>query len=1051
MGRPGKGEPIANIVHSCQANIVKQGHTLLGARTIATIDYLKKKLHSRDVSSAQQMRKVGRGQVGHLLHARRASVHYARHHSSLQPPASPMLGRSSDDRQKLEHDVWEVYTLRHAVLHALESGQQVELCRAICDLRYVELKTSAEQTFELAKEFNAMYQLTVMGSRKASTRDLLSNLQTSLHQNLLPQESQAMSLDFYRFTIEFGRILKKRPHLTLQCAANWPADLAPTVQSKSELESPDRQGYIWLEACEKTPTLSPLLLTLHFDGGPVLAVDITSDGSRVAAGGGEGLFRIWDAVSGERLQVFHHLQTTDAKQGFNSVHNSVVFDLKFLDIDGNLVISAGGTDNEGFSVKIWDSWSAEVLVRIKDKDITQCRSVFPSLDGSVVATASTGDVKVWDASTGEEVQRMVHGEKEQVICVAYTPNNALIASGVFTAPRLYIWDAATGEQLRSLKHERESRVWAVAFSSCGTKLASVGKSVHLWDAVDGTLLMRFSKGETIRSVLFVGRSLVVGGHDGFVRMWDVEAETQELKLATIHTTGDVYCCSCTTTIGLDERPVVSKIASGGSDGALKIWTVDARQHQRLIQDADVRVQITSLDVSPDGTKFASGAFDGVVKVWSMNTAEELQCFVDTTLKHVEEVQFSPCGSKLACASGIGAAVIIIFDVKTGANLLRVDIGDVSGGLGGCLDFSPCGRRLMAGSTTGAHVCDASTGEEVLRLDTTTLCSTGGVSEMKMMARGHFSPCGSDIATVAGGDIIAIWCAGTGIRKKTWKQERTVTCMDVRYSTDGSQLVTCGQPGSIQIWNVATGEELSFIQRGYGKFPNGAVYPIDLCFSPCGTKVIAGGSDAMICTVKGNDLEQIVPLNSRHSSSWRTCLSSDGSTVIMASRDGNLYILRLDDGSSTARLDSPTSKEVVPLYSSVQFAADLRSSGSSVLEKTVCQAHQPEHKVTICALPGRKTVSVTKKDVRSEIDVLRITGQGRLRCKIHNGTSIQIVAGEANEVAYVDTEKSLEIVGFVLGSTNVLAVTVDGEMLEFRLSGLLARGSSPRQAGRKVGR
>ncbi|MDE0401755.1 MAG: T9SS type A sorting domain-containing protein, partial [Candidatus Poribacteria bacterium] len=88
----------------------------------------------------------------------------------------------------------------------------------------------------------------------------------------------------------------------------------------------------------------------------------------------------------------------------------------------------------------------------------------------------------------------------------------------------------------------------------------------------------------------------------------------------------------------------SMLASGLSDGTVKLWDVGTRENIATLEGhTDL---VASVSFSPDGSILASGAFDGMVKLWDVGTRENIATLEGHT-DLMLSVSFSPDGSMLA--------------------------------------------------------------------------------------------------------------------------------------------------------------------------------------------------------------------------------------------------------------------------------------------------------------------------------------------------------------------------------------------------------------------
>jgi hypothetical protein len=244
--------------------------------------------------------------------------------------------RAADESQSS----WERYCLRHGVRH-LRQGQAEAVgaqVRALaCDLRYVESKAQAGMAFELAREYSYRGEVSKLGGEANS-------------QGGAGRDEDMYN--FYRFALQYGSLLNGRPHLTRQCATNWPDGLLPAEQAKVA-EQGSVQSCLRLKS--KPQALGAQLMAMSHGGGPVYSVCFSVDGRQVVSGGSDGTAKVWDAASGEEQTCMAH--------GGGPVL-SVCFSA-----DGRQVVSEG----QDGTAKVWDAATGA--------DITSSVA-FPALEGS---------------------------------------------------------------------------------------------------------------------------------------------------------------------------------------------------------------------------------------------------------------------------------------------------------------------------------------------------------------------------------------------------------------------------------------------------------------------------------------------------------------------------------------------------------------------------------------------------------------------------------------------------------------------------------------------
>ena len=256
--------------------------------------------------------------------------------------------------------------------------------------------------------------------------------------------------------------------------------------------------------------------------------------------------------------------------------------------DGKRLVS-GSSDK---TVKVWDASSGQEL-RSFNGHTGQVGGVVFSTDRKWIASASyDGTAKLWDAATGQET-RTLRGHQGGVSCVAISPDGKRLVTGS-SDQTVKLWDIAglkpipvpTGEQPTIAK--------------------SPAKSVTISGAPVSLTLLQQHRGFTGVAFSADGQRLATASIDQAVKVWDATSG-QEL-----HTLKAGWCATFS--------PDGKRLASGGPDKVVRVF--DAASGQESLTLPGHTNSVVSVAFSPDGTRLASASQDQTVKVWDVTNGKE---------------------------------------------------------------------------------------------------------------------------------------------------------------------------------------------------------------------------------------------------------------------------------------------------------------------------------------------------------------------------------------------------------------------------------------------
>jgi WD40 repeat protein len=293
-----------------------------------------------------------------------------------------------------------------------------------------------------------------------------------------------------------------------------------------------------------------------------------------------------------------------------------------------------------------------------------------SPDGTILVSGDgAGEIQVLN-STNCEVLKTFPAHQGVIKFVHFSSDSTLVATASSDST-IKIWNTSTWDIEQTLElptpYSKIITPWyntatEAKFSSDGKILASAfgDSSFWLWNwdiknvthKLEGHTHVEYP--ETDSSVDFSPSEMLVatGGGDGAIKLWDVNSGT-EIQTPSMGHNGLVR--------SVIFSPDGTLLASGSDDSTVKLWNIARGAEQKPLTGHTNAV--TSVAYSPNGRLLASGSDDSSVRIWNITSETELQ----TLIGHedaVTSVDFSYNGDLLVSSSW--DKTIKLWNVSSGA-------------------------------------------------------------------------------------------------------------------------------------------------------------------------------------------------------------------------------------------------------------------------------------------------------------------------------------------------------------------------------------------------
>ena len=283
--------------------------------------------------------------------------------------------------------------------------------------------------------------------------------------------------------------------------------------------------------------------------------------------------------------------------------------------------------------------------------------------------------------------------------------------------------------------------------------------------------------EEVWSVSFSpnGAILASGSSDGTVKLWDVAAQ------AHIATLDGHTGWGSSVSFSPDGTTLVS--AGGSLDNSIKLWNLATQSNITTLSENGSFVWTASF--SPDGTMLASGSSNGRVGLWDVEQQKHIAILWGHT-EPVWSVAFSPEGNMLVSGSSDGT--VRLWDVERRQQLVSLD-GDTGAVLS--VSFSPDGTTFAYGAADGIiRIGGVATGRTLSALE-------GHTSFVNSVS---FSPDGTILASGSSDGTIRLWDIATEENIVTFVGH-TATIQSVSFSSNGAALASGARDHTVKLWDV----------------------------------------------------------------------------------------------------------------------------------------------------------------------------------------------------------------------------------------------------------
>jgi WD40 repeat protein len=253
----------------------------------------------------------------------------------------------------------------------------------------------------------------------------------------------------------------------------------------------------------------------------------------------------------------------------------------------------------------------------------------------VASGSDDGITQVWDATSGQEISRMI--VDGSVMSIDLSSDGKWVAQGSCEGQyvacgnaTVRIWEVLTGREIYQLKPDFAIRVVKFSPDNKNIVLAGVHGSIQLWSIDTGKMISEYKPD-------FTGASGGGGGGGPFIDAMDV-SQNGEWIVTGSGVAAEVWELSSTKKVyrmNLDDgifavafSPSGKWVASAGSN--IRVWDPQSGEELIVIPTQSINYGDSSLAFSLDEKWLAAGS-GTMIKIWELSTGREISQLITSVV------------------------------------------------------------------------------------------------------------------------------------------------------------------------------------------------------------------------------------------------------------------------------------------------------------------------------------------------------------------------------------------------------------------------------------
>lgn len=460
-----------------------------------------------------------------------------------------------------------------------------------------------------------------------------------------------------------------------------------------------------------------------------------------------------------------------------------------------------------------------------------------------------------------DLRRVLAGRPGPIYACAVDPNGTWLASGGVDGD-VQLWAVGSGRLIR-LFHAHDGTVWRCAANPDGAWLATVGNDgwLRTWDASSGTQRagQKISGNPVFACAVSPDGSWIATTGDGPARIWD--AVTLEFRQVLDGSTGAVWGGCAVSANG-------RVLAAPGSDGAVRVWTVDGGDLRHVLTHPAV---VWDCSLSPDGQQLVTAHSHGLILVRDVETGEVVRQMEGHT------------GNVQACELSADADWLVSAGADRTVRIWNARTGELA--------------KILEGHTEAVWECSlpahgswvaTAAGDSTVRIWAVPKAAPSEARYERRLSRPVWAcaaPRGGQWLANSGHDgTVRIWDVPS--RQSRVLPEHAGPIWSCASPDDGRWLAVAGGDGAAVVWDMPAADRRRVLAASDG--------PVWSCATPAGGQWLATAGEDGIVRIWDTSDGEIQHLIEAHSGPvWAVAASPAGDWLATAAADGRLSLWASD--------------------------------------------------------------------------------------------------------------------------------------------------------------